>query len=219
MPVLVTDQYDNIFLICAGVTNLLDTSNYMLRHLFTNFSVNNGITWCDSLLDINSDFFQYHWTECVYPSASPVSTNDSLYILFQGDAMSGDYINDHFGSNGQHFITSNDMFLTKPSKWDIISPCWIGIDKKKTVPAMTVYQNTPNPFRNQTQVNVTLSEKGDLLLEVYSLLGQKVTEIDKGIVNPGDYQFILSGSQFTSGIYFYTVRCNNESSTHKMIVE
>jgi hypothetical protein len=119
---------------------------------------------------------------------------------------------------GQIDITNNDMIFTKTEGFDIWF-CEEGINQKKNQPAMLVYQNIPNPFMNQTQVNVTLSEKGTLTLAVYSLIGQKVTEINKGIVNPGDYQFVLNGSQFTPGIYFYTVTCNNESSTHKMIVE
>jgi len=63
-------------------------------------------------------------------------------------------------------------------------PCYEGIEQKNNQPLMEVYQNTPNPFKVQTQVNVTLRTKGTLSLEVFSLLGQKVAEIDKGNVNP-----------------------------------
>ena len=84
---------------------------------------------------------------------------------------------------------------------------------------MMVSQNVPNPFTNRTLIDVMLSKPGSLSLDVYSLVGQEVMEINKGTVNPGTYRFNLNSTQFSPGIYFYTVKCNNEISTHKMIVE
>jgi len=216
-PQIVTDENNYVFVIWASVTSLLDPDNYMLRHLYARASIDGGVTWRDSLVELTSNFFQYHWEECVYPCASPTST-DSLYILFQGDLSAGNYLTDSQPNmQGQTLIDNNDMYFIKPSKFDI--EVLDGIDQKKSQPVMMVSQNIPNPFMNQTKVNVTLSKKGTLSLEVYSLVGQKVAEINKGIVNPGNYQFVLDASQFTQGIYFYTVKCNNESSTRKMIVE
>lgn len=219
-PQLVTDLYGQIFAIFASVTLLKDATlptPYMLRHLYGRASIDNGITWRDSLPDLTSDFFQYHFTECVFPSASPTS-NDSLFILFQGDMYAGTYLTGSTpGQQGQTVIDSSYLYFLKPSKLSI----WLfdGIDEKKNQPSMMVSQNSPNPFNNQTQIDVILSKTGVLSMDVYSLVGQKVAEINKGTGNPGKYRFTLNSSQFSPGIYFYTVRFNNESSTHKMIVE
>ena len=168
--------------------------------------------------DLTHDFFQYHFTECVYPTASPTST-DSLYISFQGDALAGTYVFDGGGSiPGQSTLDSSYFYMIKPSKYDIIYP-GVGINEKKNQAGMSVLQNIPNPFTDQTHVDVILTRPGNLSLEVFSLTGQKVTEINKGTVSSGNYRFALNSSQFSKGVYFYTVKCNNETSTHKMIVE
>jgi hypothetical protein len=218
---LVTDAYDNLFVVWAGVTLLKDATTptpYMLRHLYGRASTNLGVTWHDSMPDLNTDFFQYHFTECVYPSASPTST-DSLYLLFQGDQYAGTYLTgSQPGQQGQNVIDSSYFYLIKPAKLDIIMP-GVGINEKKNQPSMSVSQNAPNPFKNQTTIEVILSKPGTLSLNVYSLVGQKVQEISMGTVTSGTYHFTLNSAQFSPGIYFYTVKCNNESSTHKMIVE
>jgi len=220
MPAMVIDKNNFIFVTWASVTTLLDPNNYMLRHLFARASINDGATWCDTIVEITSNFFQYHWEECVYPSASPTSTDSSIFLLFQGDLEAGIYLNGGItpGIQGQMDITNNDILFIRHSKSDLTC-IPMGIDQKKNRPSMMVSQNVPNPFTNQTLVDIVLNKPGSLSLDVYSLIGQKVMEIDKGTVNPGNYRFTLKSAQLTPGVYFYTVRCNNEVSTHKMIVE
>jgi hypothetical protein len=216
-PTMVIDNNDNIFVVYSSVTLLLDPNSYMLRHLFARASIDDGVTWRDSLVEITSNFFQYHFEECVYPSASPTST-DSLFVLFQGDVEGGVYLNGSSGAQGQTDITNNDIILIKPAKSDIIM--WgVGLDQKKNQPSMLVSQNAPNPFKDQTLIDVQMSRPGPLVLDVYAVTGQNVLEIDKGTVGAGTSRFILHSSQLKPGVYFYTVRSNDESSTRKMIVE
>jgi len=82
-----------------------------------------------------------------------------------------------------------------------------------------VAQNSPNPFRETTVINVQLEQQANLSLEVFTLMGQKVMDLNKGRLNAGPYQFRLDGSQLPSGIYFYTVKADNESITKKMMVK
>lgn len=96
---------------------------------------------------------------------------------------------------------------------------WLGVEDLETNAITSVDQNYPNPFSNNTTINVNLSEQADLSLEVTNLVGQKVFEINKGVVNAGSYDFVLNADNFTNGVYFYTVRANNNQVTKKMIVE
>jgi hypothetical protein len=221
-PQLHIDNNNNIYLVYSTVTMLLDPNSYMLRHLYSRGSTDGGVTWKDWTYEITQNFFQYHWEECVFPSISPTSTygpDGLIYIPFQGDLEAGDYLkNSVAGSQGQVEITNNDLILTQPRK-DSITGLPDGIVQKKIQPAMYVTQNSPNPVKNQTIIDVMVNKPGSLSMEVYSLVGQKVFAINRGSVNAGEQRFILNASQFTPGVYFYTVRCNNESSTHKMIVE
>jgi hypothetical protein len=38
-------------------------------------------------------------------------------------------------------------------------------------------------------------------------------------LSAGNHRFIIDGSHLAPGVYFYTIRFNNESITNKMIVE
>jgi hypothetical protein len=215
MPVIVSDKYNYVFVVWAGMTTLLDQNANMYRHLFARASQDGGWTWCDTIIDITSGF-QYDYTECVYPSIAPVST-DSLFLLFQGDPEAGCYLKSN--AQGQYDITHNDMFFNKPSKQSILKCINVGIDEKKDEPSFKVYQNNPNPFIDKAQVRVMLNKPGRLSMTVSSIMGQKIMEIDKGTVAAGDYQFTLTEDLFKQGIYLYTIKFNSESITKKLIVE
>jgi hypothetical protein len=217
MPVIATDRYNYVFVSWASVTTLTDPDGYMLRHLFARASQDGGWTWCDTIVDITGAS-QYDNKECVYPAISP-NNNDSLFILFQCDDYASIYLYGSCGCPVQVIPTNNDMILIKPSKQSILKCIHVGFDQKKVEPSLIVYQNVPNPFSKQTTIRVSLNKPGNLSLEVSSILGQKILQIDKGSVAAGDYQFILNSEMFNSGIYLYTVTSNNESITKKLIVE
>jgi hypothetical protein len=83
----------------------------------------------------------------------------------------------------------------------------------------TVGQNYPNPVKGVTYFDVNLEKAAPVIVEVSNLMGQKIMSMDKGLVNAGSQVFSIDGSQLTTGVYFYTVKVNGESYTHKMIVE
>ena len=212
-PAMVIDNSNHIHVVWSGVTNLRDANSYMLRHLFKRSAkiTPTGVEWEDeaNIEDITADF-AYNWTECVYPSASPTS-DDKIYIHFQGDLEAGVYLNGSQGAQGQTGITNNDMiFLQAPIPTAI---------KETPKVNFEVAQNSPNPFRGSTMVNVQLEQPANLGIEVCTLMGQKVLSLDKGRLNAGSHQIKLDCSQLTSGIYFYTVKANNETMTKKMMVK
>jgi len=217
MPTIVADENDNIFVVWASITNLRDINNYMLRHLIARASTNGGQTWHETLLDITGAF-QYDFNECVYPIAAPFSYDDYVYVHFQSDYEAGSYVKLSIQTSpqGQSVITDNDIIVLKASKEDIINP-GVGIDNG-VKDVFSVSQNIPNPFHGNSVINITLEKSASLSLTVHSVVGQKVLEINKGLVNQGGYQFVVDGSKLQPGVYFYTVNVNKESVTKKMIV-
>ena len=214
-PTMSIDEFNNIFVVWAGVTNLRDANSFMLRHLFARaWAVNEG-AWMDNIMDITNDF-AYNWSECVYPNQVPNSYDNNIYTLFQADLEAGVYLKGTSGAQGQTAITNNDLIVITTSKEDIIAP-GVGVEDPGKA-AFNVAQNMPNPFNGNTMINVQLEKTANLSLTVYSVVGQKVMEISKGSVNPGAYQFVVDGSQLQAGVYFYTVKANKESVTKKMIV-
>jgi hypothetical protein len=212
MPQIVTDADGQVFVLWSSVTNFRDPSNYMLRHLFGRMAYDNGGTWNENFYDF-TDAFVYNFEECVYPSAA-ASSDSKLYVEFMGDTDAGVYLKGSSGAQGQTAITQNDFIVISPTK----AMFGVGVDEKKQKLGY-VSQNYPNPVHGTTTININVQKPCMLNLEVYNIMGQKVMSMDKGFVANGAYQFNLDCSQFTSGVYFYTVKLNGESYTNKMIVE
>lgn len=214
-PTIVADDWGNLFALWSGVTTLRDQYSYLLRHIFARASTDNGQTWRDTIVDLTGDFL-YTWSECVFPSASPTST-DHLYIIMMADLEAGLQFYGSQGAQGQTATTQNDMTILTPLKVDIIVP-GVGVNEQQP-PVLQVSQNSPNPFRNSSVVYVNLTKPGELSMEISSITGQNILTISKGTVSSGNHQFLIDGSQFSAGIYCYTVKTTNGSVTRKMVVE
>ncbi|NQV01176.1 MAG: hypothetical protein HQ542_00890, partial [Bacteroidia bacterium] len=81
IPTLVVDEDNYVFAIWSGVTTLEDPDGFLLRHVFGRGSTDGGASWEDYFYNLTGDFL-YTWSECVYATASPTST-DKIYVLIQ----------------------------------------------------------------------------------------------------------------------------------------
>lgn len=82
--------------------------------------------------------------------------------------------------------------------------------------AFSVDQNTPNPFNPTTTISFNLVEAGDVSIEVFNVAGQKVDTIVDGFMDTGSHSVVWNASDFSAGIYFYTVKSGGHSRTMKM---
>lgn len=95
----------------------------------------------------------------------------------------------------------------------------VGINEvSSSTPAFSVSPNYPNPFNKTTQFDVMLPEAANVSVDVFDLVGQKVWSMSPEKMAPGKHTLTIKGS-FNAGIYFYRVTANNQSITHKMIVQ
>ncbi len=83
-------------------------------------------------------------------------------------------------------------------------------------------QNYPNPFNPATSISFSLPVRGNVVLEIYSSLGEKVATLVNELREAGYHQVSFDGMQLTSGTYIYTIRVSaGEASftdTKKMIL-
>jgi hypothetical protein len=219
-PEITIDADNKMFVIWSGVTMLQDPDEYYLRHIYERTATINpdhSIMWHDSTTDLTSDFIQYFWRECMYPSASP-NSDDRIYVLFQADDLAGSYMKGQLatGYQGQTSINQNDMIVLSPYKDDL----YVGTkEKEKRTTPFSVSQNYPNPVSGKTVVRAYLQKPGTLSMDITNITGQRVMSIDKGVTPAGTTQFVIDGSGLPAGIYFYSVKFNNDMVTKKMVVE
>lgn len=103
----------------------------------------------------------------------------------------------------------------------------VGIDEKKNIELISnefkLYQNYPNPFNPQTTIRYFLpvnmkSEKANVKLIVYDVLGNEVVTLVNEVQKPGSYDVEFNGSSLSSGVYYYRLVAGNYSATRKLLL-
>jgi len=97
--------------------------------------------------------------------------------------------------------------------------CIVGNKEIAAASAMEVSQNFPNPFSNETNVRISLTNGSNVSLEVYNITGQKVMIKDFGYKTAGSFTMKISADELPTGVYFYTVEAGATKVTRKMIVQ
>ncbi len=80
----------------------------------------------------------------------------------------------------------------------------------------TLEQNYPNPFNPSTVINFSLAKDGMVSLEVFNLLGEKVTTLLNDYKPAGKYSVNFDASRLASGIYLYRISSAEYVKTLKM---
>ena len=83
-----------------------------------------------------------------------------------------------------------------------------------------LYDNYPNPFNPSTTISYKIPSSGRVILKIFDVLGREVTTLIDEQKEAGHYSFHFSTSSLniSSGIYFYSLKCNNFFSVKKMVI-
>jgi len=79
-------------------------------------------------------------------------------------------------------------------------------------------QNYPNPFNTLTKIEFALSEDGNVRLEVYDILGQRVQTLVNEYKTAGVHRVEFDCRSLVSGIYFYRLTAGSSVETKKMLL-
>ncbi len=77
-------------------------------------------------------------------------------------------------------------------------------------------QNYPNPFNPSTNITYSISKPGNVSLEVFDLLGQRVAVLVNQVHSVGEYDVDFDASNLTSGIYIYRITQSGQTLTRRM---
>jgi len=81
-----------------------------------------------------------------------------------------------------------------------------------------LYQNTPNPFNNLTEIKYCLQKNGYTRLKVFNLQGHFITDLVNEYQTTGSYQVVFNATGLPTGIYFYHLQCGEFSAIRKMVI-
>ena len=77
------------------------------------------------------------------------------------------------------------------------------------VNSYVLYQNYPNPFNPATTIRYELPQDGQVTIEVFDILGQRVGTIVNEYKKADRYEVTLSSAGLASGVYIYQLRVND----------
>ncbi|UCE65357.1 MAG: T9SS type A sorting domain-containing protein [Candidatus Zixiibacteriota bacterium] len=88
---------------------------------------------------------------------------------------------------------------------------------------ITLYQNYPNPFNAGTIIRFDVEDESRISINVYDLLGRRVSSIVDGYYRPGTHEISWdglsrSGKELPTGIYLYKLKSDTFEQTRKMIL-
>jgi len=205
MPAISCGSNGWIYIAWSGICETAVINEiYNNRHIWRRIGANYGEVWGDHS-DINDDIVPTYW-ECTWPVINKTLEGD-YNLIYQEDYDPGTAV------NGDHEYISNRIV----HYWGDL-PIVPGV-KEESKRQLIVSQNHPNPARGSTTVIVENTSKcKELTLEITSTTGQRVYLENRNRVNNIQNAFVINVSEFSPGIYFYTMIVGEESITKKMVV-
>jgi len=79
-------------------------------------------------------------------------------------------------------------------------------------------QNYPNPFNPVTKIDFDIPLNTNVNLKIFDLTGREIKTLLNGALNSGYYSIEFDASQLPSGIYYYSLKSEEYSSTKKLIL-
>jgi len=79
-------------------------------------------------------------------------------------------------------------------------------------------QNYPNPFNPSTVIEFSLPEQANVQLEVFNILGEKVTDLVNTEMQPGVHKVDFNGEGLASGLYIYRLIAGDVNLVRKMML-
>ncbi|HZY09728.1 MAG TPA: T9SS type A sorting domain-containing protein, partial [Bacteroidota bacterium] len=98
-------------------------------------------------------------------------------------------------------------------------------EQSKYIPAQySLAQNYPNPFNPTTSISYSIPSEGDVRLEIFSVLGDRIVVLAEGRHTPAVYTVLWDGTDqhgnpVASGVYFYQLVAKGSlMQTKKMLL-
>ena len=188
---------------CVGEGIVVDVSKYFTKILDVN-ETNLGVNNVDKgLLDIS-------WSNLEYKNENRSTDEPLFYIIFnkRNTELNSDYVLSLFNEG-----LSPTLYLGDGSENNLT------LRRKTSIkPSIELYQNTPNPWKNETRIAFYLPEDEEITLRIINLTG-KVVYSNKAVFNKGLNELQLESNTIgQSGVFYYSLEAENFMETRKMIL-
>ena len=178
------DYYDN-----RGLTN-------PVSQIYMSMSNSGGNTWSDLLVsDHTFTLIRWYWQSGYYGDHIGITYSNGKFWPFWMDPSVGNHYQIWTAGVTPVGITQNGNEI--PNKFEL-------------------FQNYPNPFNPTTKIKFSVpsnvkSETSNVKLIIYDILGREVATLVNERLQLGMYEVEWDGTNYSSGIYFYTLIAGDAS--------
>lgn len=118
-------------------------------------------------------------------------------------------------TRGNGIFSSSNKGLT----WMIIPyPITNDVSRDQNLSKMGLSQNYPNPFNSFTTIEFYISKMQLVEINVFDLLGRKVTSVIQEVLSPGKHLRQWNAESLPSGVYYYRLSTVDEVQTKRLIL-
>ena len=184
-------------------------------------TTNGGNTWNNAVSN-----FQYILSDFCFTGNNVIwapGANQTESFIFNSTDGGNTWTNFSTGTKSWNsmFFSDADNGWVVSNQGDIMkyNSTSTGVKNNSNGPnSFVLHQNFPNPFNPNTAIKFAISEKSQVNLSVFNLLGKKVAVLVDGNKNAGEYQVDFNAGNLPSGVYLYKLQAGNFSSSYKMII-
>ena len=204
---------NGIFIACGSGTEIKAyKSNYTIKPVADFKASKNYFTTSDTISFTDQSSFSPSSWQWQFPGSNiPTSTQQNPSGIFYNTA----------GTYPVTLITSNSS-----GSDTLIKTCYLTVESTNGIQQtgneipdkFSLSQNYPNPFNPVTHFKFSIPKSGYVELAVYDISGKEIESIVKAELNAGNYEYEWGAKNYSSGIYFYTIKYNNITETKKMLL-
>jgi hypothetical protein len=140
-------------------------------------------------------------------SGGPTDANGQFEWTYVGGGVGVD--------NARASFMDNEGVTQYSNIAEVIWDSATGVDVPETT---SLNQNYPNPFNPTTTIGFSLTTPGQVELTVSNQNGQVVATLVNGTLPVGNHTVEFDSGQLPSGIYYYTMKAENQTFTRKMVL-
>ncbi len=113
-----------------------------------------------------------------------------------------------------------EIFSNNSSYWSDNTDVIVGISKEDgELPVVfALKQNYPNPFNPSTTFEFSIPKSEFVSLQIFDTSGKVVENLVSSNLSRGIYKYDWNAEQFSSGVYYYTIKAGEYQQTRKLIL-
>ncbi|BDQ03723.1 T9SS type A sorting domain-containing protein [Ignavibacterium sp.] len=138
-----------------------------------------------------------------------------IYNTNTGDELQS--FNQVVGSDST--LTLNSLTVNPDIAFSIVNRDLVSVEEGNDIPTnFEVFQNYPNPFNNQTKLQFNLPYSGDVTIEVFDILGNRVKYDELKNLSAGKNYYKFTSDNLSSGVYLVSVSYTNSRVVKKIML-